>query len=233
MRRRGARSSRWPGGPERSSSWPRKHGATVHVVAADLGSVAGAQGLVQEVEARGLDVDILVNNAGFGGAGVFHEQELSRNLGMVDLNIKALMVLTHDFAGKVAERGRGRILNVGSTAGMVPGPGQATYHATKSFVNAFSFALAEELRDRGVTVTVLAPGPVRTEFLEVADLSDAKGVQRAADPAAVARVGYRAMEKGRLLAIDDPALRVLLEWLLPFMPRRLVLRLARQFAEPA
>ncbi len=132
----------------------------------------------------------------------------------------------------MVERGSGRILNVGSTAGMIPGPLQATYHATKAFVDAFSQALAEELRGTGVTVTLLAPGPVWTQFLEVADLTDAKGIQNnAATPEQVARVGYAAMESGRLVAINDRKLQLLLNWVKPFLPRRIVLKMARDFAE--
>lgn len=206
--------------------------ATAHVVAADIGSEAGARDLYAELGRRDLAVDILVNNAGYGGHGLFHRQDLDRNLAMVELNVKSLMTLTYLALQDMIARGRGRILNVGSTAGMIPGPLQATYHATKAFVNSFSQALANELRDTGVTVTVLAPGAVATEFFKTADMEGAKGLQQGqASPADVARIGYEAMLRGDLLAINDRKLDFLLNWVVPLLPRRTVLAMARDFSE--
>jgi uncharacterized protein len=210
----------------------RQHGITVHVFAADLGTTEGASRLYAAIKAKRLDVDILINNAGFGFHGLFHEADLAKNLALVDLNIKSLMTLTHHVTKDMVARGSGRILNVGSTAGMIPGPFQATYHASKSFVNSFSLALAEELRDKGVTSTVLAPGPVATEFFDVANMTEAKGVKGKLPSAAnVAKIGYDAMMAGKLLVINDPKLRFLLGWVLPFLPRRMVLKIARDFSE--
>ncbi|MFQ6548717.1 SDR family NAD(P)-dependent oxidoreductase [Aestuariibius sp. 2305UL40-4] len=209
-----------------------KNGTKVHVYAADLGTPDGAKAVWEQIKADGLTVDYLINNAGFGGHGLFHEQDLDRMLAMVDLNVKSLMTLTHLALKDMVAKGSGRILNVGSTAGMIPGPLQATYHATKAFVNSFSQALANEVQDKGVTVTVLAPGPVKTEFFDVADMKGAKGAQGdIASAEEVARIGYDAMMKGELVVINDKKLRFMLDWLVPFLPRRKTLSMARDFAE--
>ncbi|MCK0168201.1 SDR family oxidoreductase [Jannaschia sp. S6380] len=208
------------------------HGITAHVFAADLGSVEGTRELHARVRAAGLPVDVLINNAGFSHHGAFHELDLNRALSIVELNVKSLMTLTRLVLPDMVARGAGRILNVGSTAGMIPGPLQATYHASKAFVNSFSQAIAEEVADAGVTVTVLAPGAVATEFFERADMADMKGVQQGVAQASdVARIGYDAMTRGELLVISDRRLRFMLNWMVPFLPRRRVLKMARDFGE--
>ena len=108
----------------------------------------------------------------------FHERDLDWNLAMVDLNVKALMSLTHLVLPDMLARGRGKILNVGSTAAMIPGPLHATYHASKAFVSSFSQALANELDGKGITVTMLAPGPVDTDFFDVSDMRKIKAIQK-------------------------------------------------------
>jgi uncharacterized protein len=214
------------------SELERKHGVTAHVFAADLGTPEGATRLHTAIKAKRLEIDVLINNAGYGLHGLFHEADLMKNLAMVDLNIKSLMTLTHLVLQDMVARKAGRILHVGSTAGMIPGPFQATYHATKSFVNSFSLALAEELKDTGVTSTVLAPGPVATEFFDVADMKGAKGVQgKLPSAASVAKIGYDAMMAGKLLVINDAKLNFLLGWVVPLLPRKMVLKMARDFGE--
>ena len=210
-----------------------QNGTKVHVYAADLGTPEDATSLWDRIKADGLTVDYLINNAGFGGHGFFHEQDLDRMLAMVDLNVKSLMTLTHLALREMVARRSGRILNVGSTAGMIPGPLQATYHGTKAFVNSFSQALANEVQDKGVTVTVLAPGAVKTEFFDVADMRGAKGIEdpNIATADDVAKIGYDAMMKGDLVVINDKKLRFMLNWLVPFLPRRKALSMARDFAE--
>jgi hypothetical protein len=210
------------------------HGITAHVFAADLGSVEGTKRLHADIKAAGLTVDILINNAGFSQHGAFADIDLDTALGIVEVNLKSLMTLTHLVLPEMIARGSGRILNVGSTAGMIPGPLQATYHASKAFVNSFSLALADELEDKGITVTNLAPGAVATEFFERGDMTDMNGVQQGVATAPdVARIGYDAMTRGDLLVINDRKLRFTMNWLVPFLPRRRVLKLARAFGEKA
>ncbi len=208
-----------------------QHDVSVHVVAADLAKPGAAASLLADVEALGLEVEVLINNAGFGGHGEFHDADLDREQRMIQVNIAALTELTHLFVQGMVARGEGKVLNVGSTAGFLPGPLQAVYYASKAYVNSFSQAVAEELRDTGVTVTVLCPGPVATEFQEAADLEGVKGFDFAADARSVAECGYRAMEKGQLLAINDPKLKVMLEGFLPMIPRRALLWISRKTME--
>ncbi|MEM9012635.1 MAG: SDR family oxidoreductase [Pseudomonadota bacterium] len=203
-----------------------QHSVTVHVFALDLGAAGGADQLYDAVKGAGLQVDILINNAGFGGHGRHVERDLASELAMIDLNVKALVTLTHRFGQNMVARGGGKILNVGSTAGFMPGPLQAVYFATKAFVNSFSQAVDQELRGKGVTCTVLAPGYVETEFAEVADLGGTQMVRSGGATAeSVARHGYEAMQRGKLLTINQGSLSFLLNWVVPLIPRRLLLRL--------
>lgn len=201
-----------------------EHGISVHVIALDLGAEGGAAQLYDAVKAAGLRVDILINNAGFGGHGLHIERDLAGEHAMIDLNIKSLIELTHRFGNDMVAQGGGKILNVGSTAGFIPGPGQAVYFATKAFVNSFSQAIDQELRAKGVTCTVLAPGYVETEFAKAANLEGTQMVKSGGAKAAdVAKFGYDAMQAGKLLVINDRGLSLLLNWILPFFPRRTVL----------
>jgi uncharacterized protein len=137
-----------------------------HVVACDLAS--DAPSLQDKVAALDLQVDVLVNNAGFGTHGRFAEIDAARESEEVRLNCEALVTLTHAFLPGMLERRRGGVITVASTAGMQPLPYEATYAATKAFARAFSDALNAELRGSGVRILCVNPGPVRTEFQEVA-----------------------------------------------------------------
>ncbi|MEM9708105.1 MAG: SDR family oxidoreductase [Pseudomonadota bacterium] len=197
---------------------------TAHIIALDLAAPGGADALYEKVKEGGHRVDILINNAGFGGQGAHIERKLEDEMAMIDLNIKALVTLTHRFAADMVAQGGGKILNVGSTAGFAPGPNQAVYFATKAFVNSFGQAVDQELRKKGVTSTVLAPGYVETEFAKTAGLEGTDLVgQKGATPASVARVGYDAMRRGELVAINEKRLDIMMNWVVPFLPRRAVL----------
>ena len=204
------------------------HSVTVHTIALDLGAPGGADALWDQVEAIGAPVDILINNAGFGGQGRFIDRDLAQDLAMIDLNVKALVTLSHHAARAMATRGQGKILQVSSTAAYVPGPLQATYYATKAFVSSFSMALDQEMRAAGVTSTALEPGLVDTGFVAAADLDGtplAGPSTHAAKPADVARIGYEAMLKGKLRVINEAKRRIQLQWLIPFAPYRTVLKM--------
>lgn len=204
-----------------------KHGVKVHTIALDLGAAGGADKLIAAVEALVQPVDILINNAGFGGTGAFIDRDLADDLAMLDLNVRALMVLSHHFGKRMAARRTGRILNVSSTASYLPGPLQATYYATKAFVSSLSQAMSEEMRPHGVTVTALEPGPVNTGFMQAADMTKTRLGRTKVTAESVARYGYEAMLAGKLRAINEPALRLALNWLAPLVPRRLMLRVVR------
>lgn len=205
------------------------HGITAHVFALDLGAAGGADALIKAVGDAGLRVDVLINNAGFGGHGVHIERDMANEQAMIDLNISSLVTLTHAFGGQMAAQGGGKILNVGSTAGFIPGPNQAVYFATKAFVNSFSQAIDQELNAQGVTCTVLAPGYVETEFAQAANLEGTQMVSAGgATAASVAKHGYDAMLAGKLVTINDAKLNFLLNWITPFMPRRIMLKMIQK-----
>lgn len=203
------------------------HDITVTCVPLDLGAADGAAKLYAAL--NGMQIDILINNAGFGGQGAFIDRDLDKDLAMIDLNVKALVSLTHMVARDMVANGGGKILNVSSTASYMPGPMQATYFATKAYVSSFSQALDAELRDKGVTVTALEPGYVETEFAASADLEGTGLVaQKGATPADVAKFGYDAMRRGELRAINDGRLRFMLNWIMPWLPRRTALNMIKK-----
>lgn len=179
-----------------------RRGLRAHVIAADLAAPAGPARVVDEVDRLGVEIEFLVNNAGFGASGAFAESELARQLEMLHVNVIALVALTRAFLPGMLARRRGRILNVGSTAGFVPGPYMAVYYASKAFVNSFTEALWYELRDTGVTATASCPGATATEFAAVAGNERSLLFRLGAAPVAtVAREGYRAMMRGRPLIV--------------------------------
>lgn len=174
------------------------HGTTATVIDADLAQPDAARRIHEEVERRGLAVDFLVNNAGFGGTGAFAETAEGRDAGMIQVNVTALVELTHQFLPAMVQRGRGRVLNIGSTAGFQPGPFMATYYASKAFVNSFTEALAFELNGTGVTATLSCPGATETEFAGHAGNAESLLFRLgAANSATVAHGAYRAMMAGR------------------------------------
>lgn len=216
---------------ELAAELEKAHGVSVHVLAADLSRTNAVKQLVSELGERSLEIDMLINNAGYGAYGNYHESDWASEHGMMQVNMIALSELTHRLVPHMVERGHGRVLNVGSIAGFLPGPTQAVYFASKAYVNSLSQALAEELRGTGVTVTVLCPGPVATEFQETSDMEHVRGFELAASARSVAERGYRGMERGELLVFNEKKLRVLMDGLLPFMPRRGLLWASRKGME--
>jgi short-subunit dehydrogenase len=172
-------------------------------------------------------VDILVNNAGLGLHGRFWETDLDKQLEIIQVNIVALTALTGRLLPGMVTRGRGRIVNVASTAAFQPGPYMAVYYATKAYVLSLSEALAAELKDTGVTVTALCPGPTTTKFQEAAGLEDTLLFRGplVTDAASVARIGWSAAKRGKRVIIPGLANRLLKETV-RFSPRRLVLAVA-------
>jgi len=146
-------------------------------------------------------------------------------------NMVALTALTHHYLKGMVSRRRGQILNVSSTASFMPGPLQAVYYATKAYVTSFTQAIAEEVKEYGVTATVLCPGAVATGFVAAGDLQGVDIWKSARTAESVAICGYRAMERGKLVAFNEGKLRVLLEWIVPLLPRSTVLKVSRQAME--
>ncbi len=149
----------------------RDYGVRADVAACDLGDATERRDLPELVATAGLDVDVLVNNAGFTTVGDVHANP-DRQLGMVRVNIEALVDLTTKWLPGMVDRGRGAVIQVASVAGFQPIPVQATYAATKAFVLSFSEATSAELKGTGVTMTALCPGPVSTEFTEAGGFKD-------------------------------------------------------------
>lgn len=196
----------------------------VTVISKDLAEKDAAQDVYNQTKAAGIHVDYLVNNAGFGDFGPFIERDWDKNQTMIDLNITVLTHLTKLYLDDMAAAGTGKILNVASTAAFQPGPWMAVYYATKAYVLSFSEALAYEMRNSGVTVTTLCPGPTETGFVDAADMQDSKlfKLRKPATSEAVARQGYKKMLKGQRVTIQGT-----MNWLMAqsnrFSPRGLVL----------
>jgi uncharacterized protein len=180
---------------------------SAHVVPCDLANDAGS--LPGQVAALGVDVDLLVNNAGFGTHGHFTEIDAAREAELVRLNCQALVTLTHAFLPGMLERRRGGVITVASTAGMQPIPYEATYSASKAFARTFSDALAGELRDSGVRVLCVNPGPVPTEWQEVAGYEPGHlpPVPGKVSAEQVARESLRAFDRGRRSIIPGSVIR--------------------------
>jgi short-subunit dehydrogenase len=208
-----------------------KYGISVLCIAADITEPGAVQRIYDQLAEQNIEIEVLVNNAGFGGHGKFHERAWEQDEAMIQLNVTALCAMTHLLVQDMVARRRGKILNVASTAGFLPGPLQAVYYATKAFVVSFSQAIAEELSDENITVTALCPGPVATGFSDRAGLEGVEAFKNAASSADVAEIGYKAMLKGKLIVINDWKLSFMLNWLLPFVPRRTVLKMSRRTME--
>ena len=203
------------------------YGITVLTIAMDLSRGDAAERVFAQTQAAGIKVSLLINNAGVGGHGKFYERKLPDDLAMMQLNMGALVSLTHLYLEAMVQRGAGKVLNVASTAAFIPGPLQAVYYATKAFVLSFSEALAEELSGTGVTVTALCPGPVMTGFAEAGDLEGVRVFKFGASAESVAICGYNAMQKGKRVVVNSHVLGFLLIWATPLIPRRLLLKISR------
>jgi short-subunit dehydrogenase len=182
----------------------QQFGVTVHPISKDLFQVENAFSLYEEVTARGLTIDVLVNDAGQGQYGEFVDTDIRRDLAIIQLNISSLVVITKLFLEDMVERGSGKILNLSSIAGKLPGPWQSVYHGTKAFVQSFTEAVRSEVNGTGVTITALLPGVTDTDFFNKAEMNESKMVQSGdmADPAEVAKDGYKALMSGEDMVIS-------------------------------
>lgn len=210
------------------------HSIQVKIIAKDLSTPDAAKEIFDEVKKAGLKVDYLINNAGFGGIGKFHERDLSEDLRMINLNISALTSLTHYFLRDFVKRNEGKILNVSSTASLMPGPLQAVYYATKAYVTSFSNALAEELKGTGITVTNLMPGATETDFGKVSGMDKTPLFKKTASARKVAKDGYNGMIKGKLDVISGLSLpqRIGIS-MLGVTPKKLILPAIKKMQQTA
>lgn len=179
-----------------------KFGVRVFVFEADLSQNTSVDKICEFVRENSLKIDILINNAGFGDHDEFTKSDLKKQLEMVQVNISSLLNLTHYFANLMIGQGGGKILNIASAASLTAGPKMSVYYASKAFVRNFSLALAEELKDKNISVTAFCPGPVATNFGVTANVKNAKIFARSDDANAVAKRAFEAMQKGKTLVYD-------------------------------
>ena len=173
----------------------------VHVFEADLAAPGAAASLLDQLAAEGLEAGTLINNAGFGLTGRFEAQEPQRQAEMIDLNVGVLTELCRLVLPIMRARGSGAILNVASTAAFQPGPNMAIYYATKAYVLSFTEALHQEMKGSGIRVTALCPGPVATEFFDVAEIKGGPLRRLAGDPGGVVRAGLHGLDRGKAIVI--------------------------------
>jgi len=208
-----------------------KYRVEVTVITEDLSEHESAKRIFEQTERLGIQIDTLINNAGFGGHGKFHERELEAEQKMMQVNMLSLTSLTHYYLKGMVARNSGHILNISSTASFMPGPLQAVYYATKAYVTSFTQAIAGELIDSNVTATALCPGAVATGFVSAGNLEGVDLWKNAKSPRSVAEYGYKAMEKGNLVAFNEAPLKFMMDWVVPLLPRKMILKISRNAME--
>jgi uncharacterized protein len=203
-------------------------------VRVDLATDEGVDELWRQIRESGRPVDAIALNAGIGAGGAFATgTDLAEELRLIDLNVRSTVHLAKHVVRQMVERGEGRMLFTSSIASTMPGSFQAVYNASKSFVQSFALALREELKDTGVTVTSLMPGPTDTEFFERADMLDTKvGAGDKDDPADVARDGFEAMLAGEERVVSASLSTKLQGRGSRLMPDSVKAKLHRSMAEP-
>ncbi|WLR44250.1 SDR family oxidoreductase [Bacillus carboniphilus] len=210
----------------------RNYIVNVMTIVKDLTLPTAPFEIYEQVNQAGVKIDYLINNAGMGGRGLFYERYLEKDIEMINLNVIALTTLTRLFLPGFVNRNEGKILNVSSTASLVPGPLQAVYFASKAYVTSFSNALAEELSDTDVTVTALLPGATETGFKKQADLDNTKMFDQPSSAKVVAEDGYKAMVAGKLNVFSGLTFpqRMQVE-AIPFTPKKMLMKQIRQMQE--
>lgn len=201
----------------------KKHQVAAEYVAVDLIEPEADKQLFEETQKNGIEVDWLINNAGFGSMGDFAALDLERELGMIGLNVSALVALTHRYLAGMRERKRGTVINVSSAAGFQPIPFMATYAATKAFVTSFSEAIAEENRPFGIQVLALCPGSTETNFHAAAGMDRAMGFKGQETVEDVVDTAMKAVAAGRTKVVSGWT-----NWLVAsgvnFLPNSLITR---------
>ncbi|MFD7436002.1 SDR family NAD(P)-dependent oxidoreductase [Streptomyces sp. NPDC059861] len=194
------------GGLHQAAKEIRAHGAEVEAVQIDLAAPGGVERLHTAVTAGGQPVAAAAFNAGVGKGGPFVETAVDDEIRIIDLNITSTVRLAKHLLPDMVRRGEGRVLFTSSIAATMPGSFQAVYNASKSFVQSFAEALQNELKDSGLTITSLMPGPTETEFFRRADMEDTKvGQQEKDDPAKVAKDGFEALMSGKKKTVAGSA----------------------------
>ncbi len=204
-----------------------KYKVKIRKIAIDLAEKNSATRLYRMLDTK---VDILVNNAGFGGYGEFKDTDLEKELEMMQLNMVTLTELTKHVVRDMIKNKKGKILNVASVAAFFPGPFMAIYYATKTYVLSFSVAIANELKGTGVTLSVLCPGPTKSNFQKTAELKMSEARLDMMDAKTVAEAGYKGLMKNRLIII--PGTKNKLQTLASnFFPRSVLANLVRIYQD--
>jgi uncharacterized protein len=206
--------------------------ASITIIAKDLSYPRAAEEVFLETSQAGIEVDVLVNDAGVGHKGKFSESDLEYDLEIVYLNIVSLLTLTKLYLKGMLERKRGKILQVASIASYQPTPLLAVYAASKSFVLSLTDSLINELKETGITVTALIPGPTDTGFFEAAGMEHTRAaIDHPEEPALVARIGFDAMWEGRHHATAPGVTKEIV--LSSLVPNSIVASMARKQMEEA
>lgn len=192
---------------EAADHFADRFGAGTWVIPTDLSDPDAPRELYDECADRGIEVDVLVNNAGFGTHGPFVESDVETELDQIRVNAAAPTHLTRLFLADMVERGDGKVLNVASSAAFAPGPRMAVYYATKSYLLSFSESVAREVRNRGVTVTALCPGPVETGFQDRAGNEEMNLYRVDQSARTVATEGYRGLMRGETVVVPGLAMK--------------------------
>lgn len=210
------------------------HGVKAVAIAQDLGAIGGGSALYEAIKSRSIDIDVVVNNAGYGHAGALTSSDLATQLGMIDLNVRALVELTYLYWDGMLKKRRGGVLNVASTAAFQPGPLMANYYASKAYVLSFSEAIWEEARGTGVHVSCLCPGPTVSKFRERAGTGKTRLAQASKVMASgpVARMGYEAWKRNQPVKVTGGR-NAFQAGLVKYIPRKTLLRMVRNIQSPA
>ena len=208
-----------------------QNGLKVVPIALDITAPHADEILWNELEKRRMKIDLLVNNAGFGGYGYFHESPIDKQADMIELNVKALVKLTHRFLPPMIAENHGAVLNVSSAAGFQPVPFMSTYAATKAFVTSFTAGIATELKETNLRFVALCPGRTRTNFQVSAGSNKVRIKSRAATPQQVSRVAIQALIRNDLIAIEGFKNKVQ-TYLQRLFPQSFILYLAYKIFKP-
>lgn len=199
----------------------------IYIYAKDLSEKDAAYDIYNFTQDQHIAVDVLINNAGFGDFGKFLDSDLTKQTEMIQVNVTALVQMCHLFTQQMAERKSGKILNIASIAAFQAGPLMAVYYATKAFVLSFSEALSVELKNSGITVTALCPGPTSTGFEQNANLESSGLFKnlKITTAESVALFGYRMLIKNKLIAVPG-ATNKFIVWASKLLPRRFMRNMA-------
>jgi uncharacterized protein len=211
-----------------------KYKVQVAAMPGDLGVIGAGATLAKMLDDSGLKVDVLVNNAGYGVAGAYAGSDFAAEMGMIDLNVRALAELTHIYWPRMLANKRGGVINVASTAAFQPGPLMAIYYASKAFVLSFSEALWKEAEGTGVHVSCLCPGPTESNFRARAGTGKTRlsSVGAPMTSASVAKQGYRGFQRNTRVVITGLRNRLLARSA-AFMPRKTLLGIVHNLQSPA